>query len=141
MGSKKHKDIIIDTSFFIALAKANDTHHEKAKKLAKFHSKKVWITTWPVITELSHILSTNPFLALLEEQQKGLFTIFSVLEDTIPRMIELKKRYLDHDLDLADISLILLAEHLGHGSILTFDINDFSYLKWNKTHSFQLNEI
>jgi len=68
MGSKKHKDIIIDTSFFIALAKANDTHHEKVKKLAKFHSKKVWITTWPVISELSHVLSTNPFLALLEER-------------------------------------------------------------------------
>src|SRR5260221_13576854 len=99
----KQNSIILDTSFFIALAKSNDTHHKKAKKLAIIHSKKDWITTWPVLTELSHILSQNSFLPLLEEQQRGLFTIFSFSQDSVTHIIDLKKRYHDHSIDLADI--------------------------------------
>src|ERR1700676_1745424 len=124
----KQNSLILDTSFFIALAKSDDENHKKATKLAKTHSKKEWITTWPVLTELSHLLSSHSFLTLLEEQQEGLFTLFSFIDDPVTRMIDLKKKYLDQDIDLADLSLIVLAEFLGHGAILTFDRNDFSFL-------------
>jgi len=137
MVVSKKRSIIIDTSFFIALADSRDSHHVKAKKLAKTYSKKEWITTWPILTELAHILSSYSFLLLLEEQQKGLFSIFSFDDDHIIRVIDLKKRYKDHNIDLADISLIILAEHLEVGSILTFDKKDFSFLKWNNTCSFE----
>ena len=139
MTVNQKNSIILDTSFFIALAKAKDSNHTKAKKLAKAHSKKEWITTWPVLTELSHILSAASFVKLLEEQTQGFFSIFSFPEDTILRVVDLKKRYIDHDLDLADISLVLLAENLRHGSILTFDLNDFSFLKWGNTQRFAIN--
>ncbi len=128
--------LIIDTSFFIALAISDDLYHAKAKKIAKKHAQREWVTTWPVLTELSHILSSRSFLLLLQEQQHGLFSIVSFGEEKIHRIIELKKRYCDHDLDLADISLILLAEHLDDGTILTFDMKDFSYLRWADTHHF-----
>lgn len=129
--------IIIDTSFFIALAKSDDLHHSQAKKLAKTHAKKTWVSTWPVLTELSHILSSKSFLLLLQEQQQGLFNIFSLSEDHIPQIVALKAKYSDQDVDLADISLVLLAEQLEHGSILTFDIKDFSFLRWHNTHRFE----
>lgn len=140
MTTNKKPSIIVDTSFFIALAKKKDSNHTKAKKLAKIHHAKEWFATWPVLTELSHILPSNSFIALLEEQIKGLFTIYSFTQDISSlRVLEIRKKFLDHDLDLADISLVILAEHLGQGSILTFDINDFSFLKWNNTQSFDIN--
>ena len=134
----KRNSILVDTSFFIALAKPADIYHAKAKKLAKFFCKQDWITTWPVITELSHILSNHSFQALLEEQQEGLFHIFSISDEHVPILIELMKIYSDQEIDLADLSLILLAQHLEHGRILSFDQNDFSILKWHGSRPFEI---
>jgi predicted nucleic acid-binding protein len=41
------------------------------------------------------------------------------------RVQELLERYNDLPMDLADASLVVLAEHLGHGRILTCDRRDF----------------
>lgn len=35
-------------------------------------------------------------------------------------------------MDLADASLLLLAEHLGHGKILSTDIRDFNIYRWQQ---------
>ncbi len=39
-------------------------------------------------------------------------------------------------MDLADASLILLAEELGHGDILSTDKRDFQIYRWNNTQKF-----
>jgi len=39
-------------------------------------------------------------------------------------------------MDLADASLVLLAEHLGHGQILTTDQRDFSSYRWKGRKAF-----
>jgi predicted nucleic acid-binding protein len=41
------------------------------------------------------------------------------------------------DHDFADASLVVLAEHLGHGRILTCDRRDFSIYRWNDTNPFE----
>lgn len=40
-------------------------------------------------------------------------------------------------MDLADASLVVLAEHLGHGRILTCDRRDFNIYRWKNTNSFE----
>jgi predicted nucleic acid-binding protein len=40
-------------------------------------------------------------------------------------------------MDLADASLVILAEHLGHGRILSTDQRDFGIYRWKNTHPFQ----
>ena len=35
-------------------------------------------------------------------------------------------------MDLADASLVILAEHLGHGRILTTDNRDFKAYRWKE---------
>lgn len=136
MEWNKRKSLIIDTGFFLALSQKNDILHENAKAHAiEYHSFE-WITTWPVITELFHLLS--PFLAqkLLQDHQKGLFKIFPLEEHHVPRLLQLSKKYEDLEIDLADISLVILAEFLEHGTILSCDQRDFSILRWGKNHSF-----
>jgi hypothetical protein len=39
-------------------------------------------------------------------------------ETEFPKMASLMRKYADLPMDLADASLILLAEHLGHGRIV-----------------------
>jgi predicted nucleic acid-binding protein len=39
-------------------------------------------------------------------------------------------------MDLADASLVLLAEHLGHGRILTTDERDFGTYRWKSCKPF-----
>jgi predicted nucleic acid-binding protein len=40
-------------------------------------------------------------------------------------------------MDLADASLVVLAEYLGHERILTCDRRDFLTYRWNNTHTFE----
>jgi hypothetical protein len=39
-------------------------------------------------------------------------------------------------MDLADASLVLLADHLGHGRILTTDQRDFGAYRWKQRQPF-----
>ncbi len=136
MEWNKRKSLIIDTGFFLALNQKNDSLHEKAKALAIEYHAYEWITTWPVITELFHLLSPHFAQRLLNDHQKGLFRIFSLDEHHVARLLQLAKKYEDSDIDLADISLVILAEFLEHGSILSCDQRDFSILRWGKNRAF-----
>ena len=40
-------------------------------------------------------------------------------------------------MDLADASLVLLAEHLGHGRILSTDMRDFGAYRWKSRKPFK----
>ena len=47
------------------------------------------------------------------------------------------RRYADLPMDLADASLVLLAEHLGHGRILSTDTRDFGAYRWKSRKPFK----
>jgi predicted nucleic acid-binding protein len=47
------------------------------------------------------------------------------------------RRYANLPMDFADASLVVLAENLGHGRILTSDRRDFSIYRWNNTNPFE----
>lgn len=139
MLGSDHK-IIIDTGFFLALASSTDRHHKKAIKKLKQTEDKVWMTTWPVVIETCHllgrlsILEVNHFLALYTQEA---FSIFEISKTHAFRLQELMLKYADLPMDLADASLVLLAEHLGHGRILSTDERDFNAYKWKNQHPFE----
>jgi len=51
-------------------------------------------------------------------------------------MSALMHRYHDQPMDLADASLVVLAEQLGESRILSTDRRDFEIYRWGSTHSF-----
>lgn len=136
MGDLKNKTIIVDTGFFLALVYARDSAHEAAKKAATKWKKLIWLTTWPVLTEVCHLLPPPLFSHILKVGLQGLFKIFELNDQHLARIQSLYECYQDHPIDLADISLILLAENLKHGNILTCDERDFSFLRWNHSKKF-----
>jgi uncharacterized protein len=47
------------------------------------------------------------------------------------------QQYANLPMDLADASLVILAEELGHGRILSVDYRDFNTYRWKNNQPFQ----
>jgi len=54
-----------------------------------------------------------------------LFGLFAISEAHLPTMTQFMVKYADLPMDLADASLMLLAEELEHGRIVSTDRRDF----------------
>jgi uncharacterized protein len=132
--------IIVDTGFWLALANGEDTHHDQARFVIQ-NLQEPLITTCFVITETCYLLLTrlgnHAQLLFMQNYLAGGFEIFELRDNHFERMTQLLQRYENLPMDLADASLVVLAEHLGHGKILTSDCRDFSIYRWNNTHSFE----
>ena len=75
-------------------------------------------------------------LAFMESFQQGAFSVFQIEPHHKQRVVGLMKQYADLPMDFADASLVLLAEHLEHGRILSTDKRDFHTYRWKNTQPF-----
>jgi len=73
---------------------------------------------------------------LKAQQTAHLFSLFAINEAHLPRIVELMIQYADLPMDLADASLVLLAEELGHGRIISTDRRDFHTYRWKNHQPF-----
>jgi hypothetical protein len=132
--------IIADTGFWLALANRRDKHHEVAKRALDGLNDRL-VTTWPVLTETCHLLVTRLGTAaaerLLESGSQGAFELFELKSGHLPRVVTLLAKYMDLPMDLADASLVILAEELGTGRILSTDQRDFRAYRWKERKPFQ----
>lgn len=132
--------MIADTGFWIALANAKDRHHARAVAAARALREPL-VTTWPVMTETCHLLlarlGVEAELAFVRSARGGAMEIFSLQDDHLPRIAALMERYADLPMDLADASLVLLAEELGSGRILSTDERDFATYRWKNHKPFK----
>lgn len=131
--------IIADAGFFYALADADDAWHRRAVHALHTQSEG-WITTWPVLTEATHLLmrwiGTAAAQALLRDVAAGGIAVWHWAAPQTERLANLMERYASLPMDLADGSLVLLAEHLGHGRILTTDERDFGAYRFKQHEPF-----
>ena len=132
--------IIIDTGFLIALVDPTDRHHHKAL-LWRDSAKDGWVSTWPVITEAHYMigkrLNVEAATDLVKECDGGSIQLWDIPTAQLPRMHALLTQYQQLPMDLADASLVLLAEHVGHGRILTTDQRDFGTYRFKSRKPFQ----
>ncbi|WP_375580487.1 PIN domain-containing protein [Marivirga tractuosa] len=122
------KNILIDAGPLIALFDRSDKHHLKAISFLKTLERGL-ITTWPVITETSHMLSfsTKAQANFLEWIERGGLKIFELEHDKISRLSELTRKYDDVPMDLADASLIVASEVKGVHQIASIDSDFYIY--------------
>ncbi|MBI5481960.1 MAG: PIN domain-containing protein [Deltaproteobacteria bacterium] len=117
---------LIDTGPLVALLDAADAHHERC--VAAFRELVAPpVTTWPVLTEASYLLADVPGgpAALLELVRRGAVTVSQLDAADVPRLAQLLAKYADLPADLADCSLLRVAEREGLRTILTLDRRDF----------------
>jgi len=132
--------ILVDAGFLYALLDKDDAWHVRASA-ASDAIKEKWITTWPVLTEAVHLigrwLGVDQAVALMQDIALGDIALWDIAPETCRKVPALMKHYADLPMDLADASLVLLAESLGHGRILTTDERDFRTYRWKSRRPFQ----
>lgn len=131
--------IIVDTGFWVALANKNDKYHQKAKDCFAKYTETL-ITTWCVVTETTYFLQSRrgieASIIFVNGMSQGLFTVFQLENHHVIRIEELMKKYKDQPMDLADASLVVLAEETKTSNILTLDVRDFSIYQWDGKNYF-----
>lgn len=132
--------VAVDTGFLLALADAGDRWHERAIECARAQ-RFGWMTTWPVLAETCHLLrrrlGSGYAEALLDDVAAGRCLVRDFTTRDCERMALLMRKYAALPMDLADASLVLLAEALGHGRILSTDVRDFGAYRWKNRKPFK----
>ncbi|MFM6040867.1 MAG: type II toxin-antitoxin system VapC family toxin [Sphaerospermopsis kisseleviana] len=132
--------IIVDTGFWLALANKKDAVHIAAKKRFQDLANQKFITTWCVVTETCYLLQKRVGVdapkIFINKISTGKLQIFDLKQHHCQRIEELMEKYKDLPMDLADASLVILAEELGHGQILSVDYRDFNTYRWKNTEPF-----
>lgn len=130
--------IIVDTSYWLALANRKDRFHKKVlNKTAQLNDS--LITTWPVLTETCHLLLARMGVRAQIKfiQQVPQFADLFILDAShLQRCGHLMDKYKSLPMDLTDASLVVLAEALGEGKILSTDQRDFNVYRWKNREPF-----
>ena len=127
--------ILIDAGPLVALVDADDQHHSKCVAALK-ELREPLATVWPPLVEAMYLLSDLPpgQDALWEMLERGAVLLLPLDSKDIPRIRELMRKYANRPMDLADASLLRVAEREGLRKIFTVDRRDFSvYRLHNRT--------
>lgn len=131
--------IIVDTGAWVGLANRRDQYHAACRAFFS-RNREPLMTTCPVLVETTHLLFSRigvPMtLGWLETIQAQGVAIFEPEPGDFPEMTRRMRQYADLPMDLADASLLLLAERLGHGRIVSTDQRDFQTYRWKNRHPF-----
>jgi predicted nucleic acid-binding protein len=131
--------ILIDAGPLVAILHRDDRNHERCVEALRSLRDRVG-TTWAVLSEAMHLLRFS------WEAQDGLWDLILTAAlhlipiDTtdVPRMRQLMQKYKDLPMDLADATLVRVAEREGIGRVFTIDRRDFALYRPAKMGRFQI---
>lgn len=124
-----------DTGPLVALIDAGEPDHERCRAaLANISSPLV--TTWPVLTEAMYLLADAggwpAQSALWQMVERGALQVLDLEKPEFDRCRALMEKYRDAPMDLADASLVAIAEARELKRVFTLD-SDFSvYRIWGR---------
>jgi predicted nucleic acid-binding protein len=131
--------IVVDTGPLVAFFDKDDRHHSLCIEILK-EIREPLITTWPVLTECFYLLNfswevqDNLWLFI----QRGGPEIYPLEKEPLIRCRELMKQYCNLPMDLADATLVALADALEIPKIFTLDHKDFSIYRYRQKKRFTL---
>ena len=125
------RNVLIDAGPLVALFAFDDTHHARYDALVTELSTSGLrlVTTWPCIVEASYMLDAPWRFELLTWVEQGGVQVFPFDVAHLSMMVPWMRRYTEkykRDMDLADASLLWLADETGLREIMTIDVKDFA---------------
>ena len=119
--------ILVDAGPLVALVDADDQYHEQCVSTLK-RLQEPLATVWPPLTEAMYLLNDLPAAqdALWEMLVRKALQLLPLGLVDLPRIRELRRKYADRPMDLADAALIRIAEREGVRKIFTADKRDFA---------------
>ncbi len=122
--------VLIDTGPIVAALVESDQYHSVcADQLRSIRGPLV--TCWPVITEAAWLLRAYPnaIERLLASLDGRVFLLADLSAGDAPAIASILSKYSNLGLQLADASLIHLAERERIGTVFTLDRRDFSVVR------------
>lgn len=131
--------VIVDTGPLVALFDEAEPAHKHCHAVLKKQTHAL-LTTWPVLAEVFYLLGgwdrgQGKFWDFV---LSGAVHVNEIPEELYPRMHELMKKYSDKPMDLADASLVAIAEYHHIKKIFTLDRRDFSRYRPKHCTRFEL---
>ncbi len=116
---------LTDTGPLVALINRNDPNHGRCVTAARGLAPGPLVTSWPCFTEAMYLLYRAAGYAgqaeLWRWRSDGRLILLDVTVEQADRMAELMTKYKDRPMDLADASLVVLAESLATRRIFSLD--------------------
>lgn len=126
----------------VALFDADDLHHDHFRLMLTQSTQPMHLhTTWPCVTEASHLLGARGRMALLRWIGAGAVQLFPFDTEDLLDMSNWMLRYSQVprcEMDFADASLYWVAQETGVCRILTVDIRDFSRYRLPDGRAFEI---
>ena len=129
--------ILVDTGPLVALFDPADGSHGRCVETLAAIEEPV-ATTVPVLTEAFHLLGPASVGAqrLMDFVTDGGLRVLHLDDPGIERAFELMVQYADAPMDLADASLVALAERLDLKTVFTIDRTDFTIYRIKRGHRY-----
>jgi uncharacterized protein len=131
--------VIVDAGPLVAILNRLDAQHAVCHQQGTELPRPL-ITTWPVIAEAAWLLRKTPggVSALLRIISEGLLDCYPLDVTAAEWMDRFLRKYADQDPQLADASLMYVAEVENIDSIFTLDRRDFSIYRRTGNRSLQI---
>lgn len=117
--------ILCDAGPLVALIDRTDIHHDDCNAALDLLGDEIWLTTWPCLAEamyLVHRVGGHPAQhELWRYIAAGALALHTPADDEWPRMRDLMAQYVNVPMDLADASLVVVAERTNTRRIFTLD--------------------
>lgn len=122
--------IIIDTGPLVVMLNRRDSQHA-ACRTQSLERARPFLTTWPVVAEAAWLLrhTDRGVSELIRLISDGLLDCYSLRADAADWMDAFLRRYSDQAPQLADSSLMFVAERENLSTIFTLDRRDFLVYK------------
>ena len=126
------KRTILDTGPIVALFDKSDKFNSAIYDFIKDY-KGVFISTWPVISEVSFLLEykKQTQIDFFKWLELGGINLIDIDCTDILLIREMMEKYSNVPMDLADASLMLISDKLELESIITLDKDFYIYRKYN----------
>lgn len=111
---------LCDAGPLIALFDPSDASHKRCRDALDTFSGRL-VITWPVLTEVFHFLDRPQQNRCWDFVASEGLIIADAISSDLPRLRDLMSKYADLPMDLADGSLVVVAERLGIRLIFSLD--------------------
>ena len=114
--------MLIDSGPLIALFDRSDRFHQPILAFLQGFEGRL-VSSWPVLTEVSHLLDFNlrAQIDFLRWVERGAIEVAELSRKDLEGIVEMMERYINVPMDLADATLLYLAQKERIGRIVTID--------------------
>jgi predicted nucleic acid-binding protein len=132
------KPVLLDTGVIVALLDRSELNHKSCVQTISSLTQPL-ATCEAVIAESCYLMRglAGAPEAVLENVEKGIFQVPFAIARSAGPVRRILNKYRDRQIDFADACLVMLAEELETGEILTLD-SDFKFYRWKKNKPFEI---